>query len=103
VSMRRVLGMLCVAAPFVAGAIAAASARRDLRLIAMALVATLSVWLLERRANDSVARVAGTFAVATLAAAATAIAFGARGVVGVGAVAIVLAGFATAGRRLLMK
>ena len=97
--MRRLLAFLFSIAPFVAGAIAALGARHDTRMLWMALAATLvarlGVILLMRRG----ARVAGvvSFMAATVAACVVAASFGARGVFGVVAVAVVLAGFATVG------
>jgi len=99
--MRRILGVLLVAGPFVAGLIAAASARRDLRLIAMAVVATIAAWVLRPKTRATAARIALTLVVATAVAAAPAVLAGARGVFGVVAVAVVMAAFATAGAVLL--
>lgn len=97
--MRRLLAFLLSIAPFVAGAIAALSARHDTRMLWMALAATLvarlGVVLLMKRSAAVAASV--SFPAAVIAACAVAVSFGARGVFGVVAVAVVLAGFATAG------
>ena len=99
--MRRAVGTLVVAAPFVAAAIAAASVRRDLRLAAMAAVATFIAWILPRTTSRALAGASLTFAAATLGALGVALLSGARAPFGVIAVAIVVAGFATAGQLLL--
>jgi hypothetical protein len=99
--MRRTLGLLAVAAPFVAAAIAAASARRDFRLGAMAIVATLAVWLAVRFGRRSFATALNAFGLGTLGATLAAVVVGARSVIGVGSVAVVVAAFATAGQLLL--
>lgn len=97
--MRRLLAVLFSIAPFVAGAIAALGARHDVRMLWMAVAATLvarvGVAVLLKRGTPIAAIV--SFAAATVAACVVAISFGARGVVGVVAVAVVLAGFATVG------
>jgi hypothetical protein len=100
--MRRVLSVLLSVAPFLAGAVAALSARHDLRLVWMAVAATMAVRVViavvpRRRLafSASVAFVAGV-----VAAAIAAVLLGARGVVGVGMVALVLAGCAAAGATL---
>jgi hypothetical protein len=97
--MRRTLAMLLAAAPFVAGLIAALSPRRDMRILWMAAVATLIAHLVIALSSTGRTRnaIVGAFAAATVAASVVAVALGARGVVGVAAVAIVLAAFATAG------
>jgi hypothetical protein len=100
--MRRALGILFLAGPFVAGAIAAASPRRDFRLIAVASVATITAWLIRPRGAPAV-RTGLTFAGATVASIATAAITGARALFGVVAVAVVVAAFAAAGRLLLSK
>ena len=99
--MRRTFGVLFLAGPFVAGAVAAASARRDFRLVAIAIVATSTVWLVRPRTGPSVAAAALVFSAATVAAAAAAVVGGARAPFGVAAVAVVVAAFATAGKLLL--
>jgi len=99
--MRRILGVLFVAGPFVAGVVAAASVRRDFRLIAMAVVATIAVWLIRPRSGAPAVRAGLAFAGATVAATATAVITGARAPFGVVAVAVVVAAFAAAGRQLL--
>ena len=68
--MRRLLPALFTMAPFVAGTVAALSARRDVRML----------W--------------------TAAASGVAVLLGAHGAVGVAMVAVVLAAFATAGAAL---
>jgi len=97
--MRRVLALLFSIAPFVAGAIAALGARHDVRMLWMALAATLvarlGVAMLVKRSVTVAAVVSLT--AAFIAACVVAILFGARGVFGVGAVAVVLAAFATVG------
>jgi hypothetical protein len=100
--MRRALGVLFLAGPFVAGAIAAASPRRDFRLIAVAIVATTTAWLIRPRGAPAV-QAGLTFAGATVAAIATAAITGARALFGVVAVAVVVAAFAAAGRLLLSR
>lgn len=96
---QRLIALLLSIAPFVAGAIAALGVRHDARMLWMALAATfvarLGVVVLMRRS----ATIAGwtSFAAATVAACVVAVSFGARGVVGVAAVSVVLAAFATAG------
>ena len=106
--MRRFLAVLFTAAPFVAGAVAALSARRDVRMLCMAaattLVARVAFAVVPARrgitSGAGAALVAMALAAATFAAAAVAVLFGARAVFGVGAVAVVLAGCATAGAAL---
>jgi hypothetical protein len=97
--MRRLLAVLFSIAPFVAGAIAALGARHDVRILWMAgaatLVARLGVTVLAKQSTTVAAVVSLT--AAFIAACVVAMLFGARGVVGVGMVAVVLAGFATAG------
>jgi hypothetical protein len=97
--MRRLLAFLFSIAPFVAGAIAAGGARHDVRMVWMALAATLvarvGVAALAKHGTLLAAVVA--FGAATVAACAVAVSFGARGVFGVVAVAVVLAAFATVG------
>jgi hypothetical protein len=97
--MRRPLAVLFTAAPFVAGAIAALSARHDARMLWMALAATLVARLVLVAVPARWGRAGAVAAAlaATVAAAAVAILFGARAAFGVGAVAVVLAGCATAG------
>jgi hypothetical protein len=97
--MRRLLAVLFSIAPFVAGAIAALGVRHDVRMLWMAVASTLVARLvfavLVRRSTPIAAIV--SFTAATVAACDVAISFGARGVFGVVAVAVVLAGFATVG------
>lgn len=97
--MRRAVGWLCAAAPFVAGAIAALSARRDFRILAMAVVSTVLAWVVVGVASRRGAGFAATaaFLSASAAAAGVAVLAGARSLFGVIAVAIVVAAFATAG------
>ena len=98
--MRRLLAVLLSAAPFVAGAIAALSARHDPRLLWMAVTATLVTRLVLAVVPVRWGSVFGTgtaLAAAIIAASVVAVLFEARGVVGVGMVAVVLAGCATAG------
>jgi hypothetical protein len=99
--MRRTLGALFLAGPFVAGAIAAGGARRDFRLITMAIVATIAAWLIRPSSGAPGVQAGLAFAGASLAAIATAVVAGARAPFGVVAVAVVVAAFATAGRLLL--
>jgi hypothetical protein len=95
--MRRTLGILCILAPFVAAVLGAASARRDVRLAGMAIAATLVVWLILGNTGRGLLAFAG----GTAAAAAVALIAGARSPVGVIAVAVVVAGFATVGKMLV--
>ena len=99
--MRRTLGILAVAAPFVAGIIAAVSTRHDLRMGFMAIVATLAVWIALRARNPSVAAAFIAFGLASIAAVAVAVLAGARSPFGIIAVAVVISAFATIGRMLL--
>ena len=101
--MRRALGALFLAGPFVAGAIAAASARHDFRLIAVAIVATITAWLIRPRSGAPAVQASLAFAGATVAAIATAVLTGARAPFGVVAVAVVVAAFAVTGRLLLSR
>ena len=100
--MRRTLSILFTAAPFVAAAVAALSARHDMRMLWMAAVATL----VARLVTAATPRIGGAralilaFALATAAAVAVAVGLGAHGVFGVVAVAIVLAGCAAVGAAL---
>ena len=100
--MRRTLAVLFTAAPFVAAAVAALSARRDTRMLWMAVVATLVARLVTAatpgRSSGGAASMA--FGLATVAAIVVAVLLGARGVFGVVAVAIVLAGCAAVGAAL---
>lgn len=101
--MRRLLAVLFTSAPFVAGVVAALSARRDMRMLWMAAAATVGVRLVAALTPSSVdvrkrwmfACIAGTFV-----ASAVAVVLGAHAPFGVGAVAVVLALFATAGAAL---
>lgn len=99
--MRRTLGVLFFAGPFVAAAVAAASARRDLRLAVMAVVATLSARLVLHTDTASVTRTIVAFALAFGTGAGAALISGARAPFGVIAVAAVVAAFATTGQLLL--
>jgi hypothetical protein len=100
--MRRVVAALFAAGPFVAGVVAALSARRDLRLLAMALIATLVARIVLAAIRHRARAFAGgvAFAGGTVAAGVTAVLAGARGMFGVVAVAVVLAAFATIGALL---
>jgi len=100
--MRRAFGVLFLAGPFVAGMVAAASARRDFRLLTMAVVATITVWVFGSRPNSSHTKVVRAFVAATATAAAAAVVAGARAPFGVGAVAVVVAAFAAIGQHLLV-
>jgi hypothetical protein len=98
--MQRLLAVLFTAAPFVAGAIAALGVRHDLRMLWMALAATVVARVVEamargRRGSAFVSAMA--FASAVVAASIVALAFGAHAVFGIVAVAVVLSGCATAG------
>ena len=98
--MKRILGWLCTIAPFVAGAIAALGVRHDFRMLWMGLAATLLARVLVAATAPSrglgFAGIAA-FASASAGAIGVAVALGARGVFGVVAVAVVIAGFSTAG------
>ena len=102
-AMNLLLAVLFTAAPFVAGFIAALGLRHDMRMLWMALAATVvarvvvTAMLRGRRGRRAVSAIAIAFAAAVAAASIVAVAFGAHGVVGVVAVAVVLAGCATAG------
>src|ERR1044071_5043550 len=89
--MRRSIGVLLIAGPFVAGAIAAVGARHDARIAVMAAVATAVVWLMPRGARRSVSTALLAFALASLGASAVAAVAGARSPFGVIAVAVVVA------------
>ena len=99
-TMRRILAILFIVGPFVAGAIGAASARHDLRLLWMGITATPIAWLvtarLAARATTRVV-VASAGIAATAAATVVAVALGARSPVGVLMVAVVVSAFATTG------
>jgi hypothetical protein len=99
--MNLLLAVLFTIAPFIAGSIAALGARHDLRMLWMALavtiVARLVTAMLLRGGRRRVAVSGAAFAAATVVASVVAMAFGARAVFGVVAVAVVLAGCATAG------
>jgi hypothetical protein len=104
--MRRLLALLLTAAPFVAGGIAALSARRDLRMLWMAAVATVIARLIVRMAparQHHVVGVAAALVAATVAASAVAVLLGARAPFGIGAVAVVLSGCAVAGALLAWR
>jgi hypothetical protein len=99
----RALALLLTAAPFVAALIARIGPRHDLRMLWMAIAATLSARLVisvtaDDRARGAVAAIA--LLVATAVATGVAIILGARAGPGAGMVAVVLAGFATAGASL---
>ncbi len=104
--MRRILALLFTASPFVAGTIAGVSARHDLRMLWMALAATAvarvvaGVVRTRQPAWPPAGGAALAFVAASAAAAAVAVWAGARAVFGVVAVAVVLAGCATAGALL---
>src|SRR5262249_19723732 len=97
--MRRALALLFTIGPFVAAAIAAMGARRDFRMLWMAVVATAVARLVRAvarrmpRAWPAIVSVV----VGTTAACAVALIAGARAPFGIIAVAFVLAVFATAG------
>jgi hypothetical protein len=99
--MNLLLAVLFTIAPFIAGSIAALGARHDLRMLWMALAATvvarLATATLLRGGRRRVVVSSVGFVAATVAASVVAVAFGARAVFGVVAVAVVLAGCATAG------
>jgi len=99
--MKFLLAILFTIAPFIAGSIAALGARHDLRMLWMALAATVVARLVTAMLLRSGRRrvvVSGVgFAAAAVAASVVAVAFGARAVFGVVAVAVVLAACATAG------
>jgi hypothetical protein len=97
--MRRLLALLFTIAPFVAGAIAALGARHDVRMLWMAFVATLvaRVGVVVLATQRATVAAGASFGAASVAACLVAVLFGARGVFGVVAVAVVLAAFATAG------
>ena len=101
--MRHALGLLCVAAPFVAGTIAALSVRHDFRIAWMAIVATLLVWIAwaAARSRGLAVAVVVAFVVASSGAIGVAVVAGAHAAFGVIAVAVVVSAFATAGRALL--
>ena len=98
--MRRAVGWLCVAAPFVAAAIAGLGPRHDYRILWMAIASTLVVWVIvvataAKRGRGFAAMAA--FVTASAAGAGIAVLAGAFSPFGVIAVAIVVAAFATAG------
>lgn len=97
--MRRTLAVLCTAGPFVAGAIAAVSARHDFRMAWIALVVTAIAYavvaVLPRAQRGASAGV--SLALGTIAASVVAWMAGARAPFGIIAVAVVMAAFATAG------
>lgn len=69
----------------------------------MAVVSTLTVWLLLRVTGRSLATAVLTFGIAALFAAGAALIAGARAPFGVVAVAVVVAAFATIGQLLLRR
>lgn len=97
-SFKSVVRTLAAIAPFVAAAIAALGTRHDYRILWMAIVATIVAWLTFRSTRRRI-RPAWPLALLTSAscASATAVLCGARDVIGVGAVAVVVAAFATVG------
>jgi hypothetical protein len=97
--MRRLLAILFTLAPFVAGAVAALSVRRDVRMLWMALAATIVARVIigVMGARSQKSRAVAAFVGGTLAAVVVAVVAGAKAVFGVGAVAVVLAGCATIG------
>jgi hypothetical protein len=97
--MRRLLAVLFSIAPFVAGAIAALGVRHDVRMLWMALAATLvaRVGVAVLVKQGTAAAGIASFGAASVTACLVAMLFGARGVFGVVAVAVVLAAFATTG------
>jgi hypothetical protein len=97
--MRRLLALLLSAAPFVAAAVAALSARHDLRMLWMALAATLvaRLALLAAPRRWGAGGAVGAALAAASAAAVVGMLLGARAAFGVGAVAAVLACCAAAG------
>lgn len=101
--IRRLLAILFSVAPFVAGAIAALGTRHDVRMLWMALVVTLvaRVGVAVLVKQSALVSAIGSFAAASVAACLVAMLFGARGIFGVVAVAVVLAGFATVGAALI--
>lgn len=99
--MRRTFGILCVAAPFIAAAIAGGGPRRDLRIAAMAIVSAVMVWLVFRLTGRSFRSAVLSFGLAAPSAAGAALIAGARAPFGVIAVAVVVAAFATIGQLLL--
>ena len=101
--MKRVIGWLCVAAPFVAAAIAALGARHDYRILWMAIVSTLVAWSVVAATASKRGlgfAVAAAFVSASAAGAGVAVLAGARAAFGVLAVAVVVAAFAAAGAAL---
>ena len=98
--MRRILALLLTVAPFVAAAMAALSVRRDFRMVWMALAATVVARVVfayaRARASTSSATITSIVA-ATLASSAAGVLLGARNVIGVVLVAVVLSGSAALG------
>jgi len=103
--MKRILGSLCAVAPFIAATIAALSVRHDLRILWMAVVATLLAWIVSATARSRGMGVAGAtaFASASAGAIGVAVAAGARDAFGVIAVGVVVSAFATVGAILLAR
>jgi hypothetical protein len=99
--VRRILGVVFTAAPFVAAVIAAAGARHDLRFTWMAIVATTVSRLVFAVSRVSARTLGVSFVAGTLSAAVVALLAGARAPSGVIAVALVMAGFAAVGAFLL--
>ena len=101
--MRRTLAILFTAAPFVAGTIAAVSVRHDLRMLWMAVTATLVARLIIAATParwGGAAAFGVAFVAAAVAASVVAVLFGARAAFGIVAVAVVLAGCAAVGAAL---
>ena len=100
-SVRRTLAVLFTVAPFVAAAIAALGARRDFRMVWMAVAATVvaRVVFITARAATSSVTIASVVA-ATLASSAVAVLLGARSAIGVFLVAVVLSTSAALGAAL---
>ncbi|MFL5617191.1 MAG: hypothetical protein ACJ79A_02210 [Gemmatimonadaceae bacterium] len=101
--MRRILAVLFTVAPFVAATIAALGVRHDLRMVWMALVATVVARMVFVFARARVATPSATIAslvAATLVSSVVALLFGARAAFGIIAVAVVLSGCAALGAAL---
>ena len=104
--MRRILAVLFTLAPFVAGLVAALSVRHDRRMLWMAAGVTLVAWLALGTAPGTWRRsttVGVAFVAASAVAVAVAVLLGGRAVFGIVAVAVVLAGCATAGAALARR
>jgi len=95
--------MLFSLGPFVAAGVAALGARRDFRILWMAIAATILAWLVTMAmARSQGARNAGVaaFVSASVGAIGVAVLAGAYGAFGVIAVAVVVAAFASVGAAL---